>query len=324
MRPPRGRHDPLAEGVWDPEKLEEAAARPVQWLLVGSGTYKPMTQTRLSFPPGAYSVTIDLNDKQPIFTRKDLAVDDLMKFNGSISDQILEEIKNFWAKEASFKKAGFLHRRGYLLYGPQGTGKSSTVQQIMADVVARGGVVLICGNTHFFTTGLAAFRQVEPSRPVVCVFEDIDAIIKRYGEDELLAILDGANQIDRVLNIATTNYPEILDKRIVSRPRRFDRVIKIAVPDDTIRTVFLKSKLPKGQNFKKWFTATKGLSFAGLSEALISVLCLGNDLEDTVKILNDIEHGHPSSDDFGKGIGFNADDEDPDTDLSADVLGDDD
>ncbi len=42
---------------------------------------------------------------------------------------------------------------------------------------------------------------------MVCIFEDIDAIVQEHGEDELLALLDGEARIDYVLNVATTNYP---------------------------------------------------------------------------------------------------------------------
>lgn len=312
MRQPKSSVPNLDEGTWSPEQLEHAFTNLTQWMVMNSGMFKATTMTRPQTPAGAYAITLDRNDDSPLFVPKRLATDDLMHFKDSLSDQILSEITNFWTKQAAFKASGFLHRRGYLLYGSQGTGKSSIVQQIMADVVSRGGVVLICGNPFFFTKALSHFRQVEPNRPVVCIFEDIDAIIKRYGEDEILAILDGANQVDRVLNIATTNYPETLDKRIVSRPRRFDRVIKILPPGDKVRATYLKAKLPKKANFKDWFVSTAGLSFAGLTEALISVLCLGNKLDDTVKILKDLENGHPSSDDFGSKIGFATDTPDVD------------
>jgi SpoVK/Ycf46/Vps4 family AAA+-type ATPase len=146
------------------------------------------------------------------------------------------------------------------------------------------------------------------------VFEDIDAIIKKYGESEILSLLDGDNQVDRVINIATTNYPELLDKRIVNRPRRFDRIYKILVPEEKIRAAFLKEKLPKKEDVKLWVKKTRGLSFAAIAETLISVLCLGNKLDDTVKILRDIESKNPKSSDFGSGIGFGADDDDDDDD----------
>ena len=43
---------------------------------------------------------------------------------------------------------------------------------------------------------------------MICIFEDIDAIIQNYGDCVLLQWLDGHHQVDRVINLATTNYPE--------------------------------------------------------------------------------------------------------------------
>lgn len=299
---------PSDEGIWDVAELEDKVIKPNQWGQVGSRAFKAFSVTHQHIPAGAYAVTKDNRDEQIIFVRKEIHSDDIMSFEGGLSQKIFKEINEFWKTEDQFKKYGFLHRRGYMLYGPQGTGKSSIVRQICNDVIKRGGIVLFCDSPRLFAQGLTVFRQVEEKRAIVCVFEDIDAIIKKHGDSELLQILDGDNQIDRVLNIATTNYPEVLDKRIISRPRRFDRLHKIVAPEEKIRLQYLKSKLPKvsPKEWKIWVQETKGLSFAGLTEAVISVKCLGNNLTDTIKILRDIESGHPSSDDFGSKIGFDS------------------
>lgn len=301
-------------GVWGTDDIEDKVVRPVQWGQMGAGVFKALSTTRRRLKAGVYAVSRDNNDGSMIFIKKETHCDDIILLEDSQSKKIIDEIRSFWSLADKFKQNGFLHRRGYMLYGPAGTGKSVIVQQIVNDTITRDGVVFVCANPVFFSMALATFRDVEPERPILCVFEDIDAIIKRYGEDELLSILDGANQINTVLNIASTNYPETLDRRIISRPRRFDRVYKIGPPDQKTRSEFLKHKLPKGQALKEWLKATEGLSFAGMTEALISVLCLGNKLKDTVKILTDIENGHPSSEDFGTagGLGFSNDEDSED------------
>lgn len=301
------------EGIWDIEELEDKVIKPNQWAAVGSKTFKAVSVTHNKIPAGCYSITMDRNDGSMIFTGKRIKIDDILSFKDGLTEKFLKEVNDFWSKQKVFKENGFLHRRGYLLYGSQGTGKSSIVWQVAQDVIKRDGVVFVCQNPEFFSKGLTVFRQVESERPIVCVFEDIDAIIHKYGETEILQLLDGDNQVDRVINIATTNYPELLDKRIVSRPRRFDRLYKILIPSDSVRIQFLKRKLPKTANQKDWINKTKGLSFAALTESLISVLCLGNDLNETVEILKDIESKEPKSSDFGKSkVGFNSDDDDDD------------
>ena len=312
MRRSSSESTPMEHGVWDINDIEEEVIKPNQWGAVSARTFKAFSVTHGSLPKGCYSISKDMNDDRIIFVGKYIKIDKIMRFRGGMTDTLLQEIDDFWKSEKAFIDNGFLHRRGYLLYGTQGTGKSSMVWQVAQDVINRGGIVFVCDNPKFFAEGLKVFRSVENQRPIVCVFEDIDAIIKKYGDTEILSLLDGDNQVDRVINIATTNYPELLDKRIVSRPRRFDRIHKIEVPDEVVRKSFLKEKLPKGQSLAVWVKKTKGLSFAGVAECLISVLCLGNKLEDTVKILKDIESKHPKSSDFGSAIGFDDDEDDDD------------
>src|SRR4051812_26517235 len=191
----------------------------VQWATCGPNTYKPVSATSKKLVSGIYSVSVS-QYHGIIYQKKNICVDDLLRFPDSLSDKILSEITTFWKKGDKFAEHGFLHRRGYLLHGPAGSGKTCLVQQIISEIIHNDGLVFQCTNhPSVFNDGLAQFRKVEPTRPIVCLFEDIDAIITEHGEDEILTLLDGENQIDKVLNIATTNYPENLDKRLVSRPR---------------------------------------------------------------------------------------------------------
>lgn len=274
-----------------------------QWATIGSGEYMGVGPTKGILPAGIYV---------PFMTQKgvalkgiDIKVDDLLDLPDSLYNAIINEIDDFWTRGDKFKQFGFLHRRGYLLYGPAGGGKTSVVQQIINKIVSAGDVVFICSRPHDLVEGILCFRRIEPNRRVVCVFEDIDAIIRDHGEDRILALLDGENQIDRVLNIGTTNYPERLDRRIVARPRRFDRVIKIGMPSDNVRRMYLERKLGiKGDELESWVEKSNGFSFASLAEMVISVKCLGNTLEDTVATLRKISQAKARSDEFGGGLGF--------------------
>lgn len=305
---PKARVD---DGVWGTEDLDEKTKNTTQWGLVGARSYKGFPATKELLPPGVYSVTLDRNDDRPVFTRRDIKTDDIFELGDPLLENTVKEVRDFWLLGDRFKEYGFLHRRGYLFYGPQGTGKSSVVKQLMQDVIATDGIVLLCDNPKFFDMGLTTLRQAEPGRRIMCVFEDIDTIIARYGEDELLAILDGANMIDTVLNVATTNYPEKLDRRIVSRPRRFDRVVKVDVPSDKVRKAFFKKQIPKiaTKKLDDLVTQSEGLSMAALAEVVISIYCLGNTVDETLQILKAMEARDPSSDEFGKknGFGFAAD-----------------
>src|SRR5262249_20123468 len=150
--------------------------------------------------------------------------------------------------------------------------------QVVHRIIKAGHVAVFCEHPGIFSRAMELFRKIEPERPLVCMFEDIDAIIEMHGDSELLQWLDRAHPINKVINIATTNYPERLDRRIVSRPRRFDRIIKIEAPSAPIRETYLAKKLPELQaaELGRWVSLTEGLSFAALAELVISVACLGN------------------------------------------------
>ena len=191
------------------------------------------------------------------------------------------------------------------------SGKTCLVQQIIADIVAADGLVFQCTNhPTIFNDGLSQFRKVEPNRPVVALYEDIDAIIEEHGEDEILALLDGESQIDRVLNIATTNYPEKLDKRLVCRPRRFDRVIEIGMPSAIVRKMYFEKKLNvTGTELDKWVVASEGFSFAACAELVISVCCFGNEFNNVISGLKEMMSANISSRDYNydsKNVGFSA------------------
>ncbi len=257
-----------------------------QWAITGAGTYQMCGRTTEELPAGAYSCMVD-NSGNAIFQIRDLKTDDLIDFPGSLSSKVLEEIDRFWTKGELFARYGFLHRRGYLFWGKQGCGKSSLIHQIISGIVNQGYVAFFCQYPSAFTQCMEKFRQVEPGRPIVCIFEDIDTIIRHYGDSELLQWLDGNHQVDRAINLACTNYPEKLDRRITSRPRRFDRILRIDAPDAGMRETYFLRKVPdiSAVELARWVEQSEGIPFAGLAELVIGVRCLDNSLEETIEQL---------------------------------------
>ncbi len=279
------------------------------WNVIGGSAYKSIAASEKQLPVGSYLIELDSYDDRPVFVKKDVVHDALIPLSG-IPDKVVKEIAEFWTKEKDFKELGFLHRRGYLFYGNQGTGKSSLVFQIISTI--DDAVIFYCKNPESFNKGLSVFRQVEPTRKVICVFEDIDEIIRQFGEKTLLSVLDGDNQINSVINLATTNYPELIDKRIVGRPRRFDRVYKIEALDEHARREFLKHKLPKTEKVNKWVKKTEGLSIASISEVIISVLCFNKPIDEAVNIVKSLAEKHPTSEEEKSGVGFSGEDRNDD------------
>jgi len=282
--------------------LNNAGSNPhgLQYTIHGTGTYQICGRTVPALPAGGYTCYVD-HCGNPVYQLRDLQVDELIDFPDSLPNQVLREIARFWGMGDRFARHGFLHRRGYLFYGKQGSGKSSLIHQIVARILVQNHVAFFCQYPPHFITCLTRFRQVEPDRPIVCVFEDIDAIIEEHGDADLLQWLDGNHQVNRAVNLASTNYPEKLDRRIVSRPRRFDRILKIEPLGARLREAYFARKLPEqsAQERRRWVQLTDGLPFASLAELVISVCCLENDLEETAALLRGLDKNTPSGSEFG-------------------------
>jgi hypothetical protein len=289
-------------------KSNPPKSRLIQWTGHGQDQYSACEQTWDVLPGGVYNLDVD-GEGRLVYCNQPVNIDNLFYFNDSIGDKVIKEIDVFWNSSEKYQMQGYRHRRGYMLYGPQGSGKSSIVQQLIAGITERGGIVFLCTcPPEMLNKALANFRLVEPTRPVLCIFEDIDSIIQAHGDKDILSLLDGESQIDFVLNLATTNYPERLDKRIVSRPRRFDRVIRIDMPDAAVRQAYFRFKMPEApqEEIDDLTERSDGLSFAAMAEIIISVKCLGNDLTETIEILRDMSERIPSSRDYAddRKVGF--------------------
>lgn len=177
------------------------------------------------------------------------------------------------------------------------SGKSSTLRVIGANLINKGGVVFIGQQPAQLSWGLSEFRKIEPNKPCVVVLEDIDTIIRTWGESEVLALLDGESQIENVVYIATTNYPENLDGRVINRPSRFDRIVKIDMPNLEARKLYLTNKIQTHMhNGVDLAAETEGLSIAHLKELIVGVFCQQNSLQETLQRLKKMKYVPKSSD----------------------------
>lgn len=287
-------------GRRDDESLDFRVARQ-GYSIERPGHYTPCGRTARMLSPGVYRCFTDMAGNAH-FVRKEIEVDELIRFPDSTAAHIISEIERFWGMEAQFKKYGFLFRRGCIMWGRAGNGKSATVNQIMEDVVAKGDITFLTKNPSDMITCLSQMREIEPERKCLVVMEDLDTIIRRHGEDDLLNWLDGQMSVDKLFVLATTNFPEQLPQRLISRPRRFDMVIEIKSPDAKMRDAYFARKVPDlpAAERHEWVVLTDGLPFASLAECVISVMCLGHSIDDTVERLRILDGPPPNSSRYDK------------------------
>ena len=175
--------------------------------------------------------------------------DDLLRLPDPVCDMLLSEFVTFWASVPKLVERGLLAKRGLLLWGPPGSGKTSALNIMAAHMIKElHGVAILVGEPSLTVAGLQLFRKVEPDRPVILIYEDIDALTQQHGEAPYLAMLDGEMQISGVVNVATTNYPERLDPRFVDRPGRFDRITECPMPSVAHAAPISRPRRPKSAN----------------------------------------------------------------------------
>lgn len=264
-----------------------------------SDVFRGAAETYDVLPSGLYRTDVD-NYGNALLLKQKHETDGLLELPDDACLSILKEFDDFWERRAAFQERGFLHKRGFILWGPPGSGKTSTVNLLIKRlVIDTEGIVLFLDSPLAAKLCLRMLRMIEPNRPIVAIMEDLDALIQRYGEHEYLALLDGEAQVDRVCFIATTNYPERLDRRFCDRPSRFDTVQYIGMPSAAARRAYLqaKEKTLSTSEVDDWVAETDGFSLAHLKELIVAVKCLGQPFEKAMQRLEGMRVTRPTSED---------------------------
>lgn len=280
----------------NPAKSKDAS----MWAVQGVN-YFPCDEAIKELVPAQYEVCFSSNSGY-FFKQTNAKTDELIKLPDSASEEVIQNIETFWTKEQHFRSFGFLWKRGILLWGPPGSGKTATLQLVSDNIIKKGGLSVYVNHPAHTAQGLSVMRRIEPDRPIVVMMEDLDALLQQHGEQDVLALLDGELQIDNVCFIATTNYPERLDKRIVNRPSRFDIVKLVSMPNEEARRIYLTTKNKRlasveEEELKRWVNGTKGFSIAHLKELIVSVEVFELDLDFALKRLQKMIGTTPKSTD---------------------------
>jgi SpoVK/Ycf46/Vps4 family AAA+-type ATPase len=132
--------------------------------------------------------------------------------------------------------------------------------------------------------------MVQPDTKIVVFMEDLDALLERK-ESVTLNMLDGAEDLQRVVFVATTNYPEKLGPRVQNRPSRFDRRFKIPHPSPVARQMYLEKVVSAGSakiDIERYVRDSDGFSLAHLKELFVATVLIGAPYEKAVASLREM------------------------------------
>lgn len=243
-----------------------------------------------TIPPGLYKCGMR-DDVGPCFQQIRIETDTLIQLPDMVCNEVIFQIQEFWSDRVreAMELHGFMHKRGILMYGEPGSGKTCTIQILIQMLIDRGGLAIYAEDPAILSNCLQLLRRIEPDRPIIVILEDFDTLTDRdRRENNWLAVLDGEAQINNVVFLATTNYIEQLDKRFVDRPSRFDVIMPVPMPTAKARTAYIRHKVPNltDDELFDWVQASAGYSIAHMKEMILSILCYGKTLEETCKRLN--------------------------------------
>ncbi len=150
-----------------------------------------------------------------------------------------------------FEQMDMQAAKGVLLYGPPGTGKTLLAKAIaneaQSNFISIKGPELLNKYVGESEKGVReVFEKARSNAPTVVFFDEIDSIAGERGRhagdsgvgervvSQLLTELDGLEELEDVVVIATTNRPDLIDAALV-RPGRLDRHVHVPVPDEEAR-----------------------------------------------------------------------------------------
>lgn len=154
-----------------------------------------------------------------------------------------------------FSHMGAKQPKGILLFGAPGTGKTllakAVAHETQANFISVKGPELLSKWVGESEKGIReVFRKARQAAPSIIFFDEIDSIAPIRGKSfdsgvtermisQFLAELDGLEELKGVVVIAATNRPDMIDPALL-RPGRFDKIIRIGLPDEPARLEILK------------------------------------------------------------------------------------
>ena len=212
------------------------------------------------------------------FTRDDDLLEDLrtatwasLEWLPDLQSELERHCVEFFSTRELYAAHQLPWKRGVLLHGPPGNGKTHGIKCL----INRLKVPVVYVRTFQKRRSLEsdniqkAFRRARELAPCLLVLEDLDSLVGGDTMSFFLNEMDGFRANDGLLTVATTNYLDRIDPALTQRPSRFDRKIPVESPSAASRRQFLDHNL--GLADFELVALTDGFSIAFLAELSLSV-----------------------------------------------------
>jgi hypothetical protein len=162
-----------------------------------------------------------------------------------LKESLQQGVTQFFSSREVYSRYAVPWKRGILLVGPPGNGKTHAVKALCYQIGVPALYVrslepqgMFHGSEHANIS--AVFDFARKTAPCLLILEDLDTLIKLTNRSFVLNELDGFSANTGICGVATTNFPERLDASILERPSRFDRKYQFDPPQVAERTAYLK------------------------------------------------------------------------------------
>jgi hypothetical protein len=211
---------------------------------------------------------------------QDTSFEDLI-LAGALKDEIRGDLEQFLRSKKEYERYRVPWKRGILFVGPPGNGKTHCLRASirLLDVTCLYVQSLKSRYSTEDANIRAVFERARELTPCCLVFEDLDAMITAKNRSFFLNQVDGFEQNDGILTLATTNHPERLDPALVNRPSRFDRKYLFDLPAPGERSAYVamwnnrldpEMRIRLGEVIERLVGETEGFSFAYIKELFVS------------------------------------------------------
>ena len=208
--------------------------------------------------------------------------------NPEMKANLMKDVQRFFDNQDLYKKLAVPWKRGLILHGVPGNGKTISIKAVINELQKRPEPVPSlyvksldsCQGKK--TSVRSIFTKARTMAPCLLIFEDLDSLVDDKTRSYFLNEVDGLESNDGILMVGSTNHLDGLDPAISKRPSRFDRKYHYKIPGEAERDAYcqfwrrklLESDLVEFPEEMCSIVAklTEGFSFAYLKELFVIAL----------------------------------------------------